>query len=416
MINQKTYICIAVVTGLLLLLSGCGDTVNQNQPETKNQQSDHIISGQYIVVLNSGKTLTKAPSAANFENRASANRGVDRDALIQSANNLLADVGVQPDAVMNYYSHALSGFSVKMDEKSIQKLKKDPRVKFVEPDRRVKLEPFKVFDADLSEARASADKGDVVQADFVPYGITRVGGAVNGSGEFAWVIDTGIDLDHSDLNVNTQYSESFVGSEPSPNDQNGHGTHVAGTIGAVSNGYGVVGVSPGTTLFAVKVLDRNGNGSYSNIIAGVDYVAQYAFSGEVANLSLGGPASTALDNAIRNCADAGVKISLAAGNESTDANSKSPARVNHPNVRTVSAIDSNDNFASFSNYANPPIDWAAPGVGVWSTWTGDQYNKISGTSMASPHVGGLMVTGTITSDGFANGDPDGNPDPIAIRN
>lgn len=414
MIKQRNYICIAVMA-LALLFTGC-DAVNQNQPESKNKKSSNIIDGQYVVVLKSGKTMTKIPSSTNFEDRTSANRGVDRDALIKSVNNLLADIGIKPNAVTNYYSHAISGFSVKMDDEGIQKLKRDPRVKFVEPDRRMSLEPHKIFNEDFADVRASAEKGDVVQADYVPYGITRVGGAVNGTGEFAWVIDTGIDLDHSDLNVNTQYSASFVNSEPSPNDYNGHGTHVAGTIGAISNGYGVVGVSQNTTLFAVKVLDQSGNGSYSDIIAGVDYVAQYAFSGEVANLSLGGPTYTALDNAIRNCADAGVKISLAAGNESTDANSKSPARVNHPNVRTVSAVDANDNFASFSNYGNPPIDWAAPGVGVWSTWINDSYNKISGTSMASPHVGGLMVTGTITTGGYANGDPDGNPDPIAVRN
>lgn len=403
------------VMALAILFTGC-DAVKQNQPESKNQNPSNIIDGQYVVVLQSGKTMTNAPSSADFENRASANRGVDRDALIQSVNTLLSDVDVTPNAVTNYYSHAISGFSVKMDEATVAKLEKDPRVKFIEPDRRMKLEPHKVFNEDFAQVRNNQQKGDVVQADYVPWGITRVGGAVDGTGEFAWVIDTGIDLDHSDLNVNTQYSASFVDSEPSPNDYNGHGTHVAGTIGAISNGYGVVGVSPNTTLFAVKVLNQNGSGSYSDIIAGVDYVAQYAYSGEVANLSLGGPTYTALDNAIRNCADAGVKISLAAGNESTDANTKSPARVNHPNVRTVSAVDANDNFASFSNYGNPPIDWAAPGVGVWSTWKGDQYNKISGTSMASPHVGGLMVTGTITTGGYANGDPDGNPDPIAVRN
>ena len=415
MINKKNYRCFVVIITLALVFTGC-DTANQSQPESSNQKSNNIIAGQYVVVLQNGKTMTKAPAAVNTGDRTSANRGVERGALIQSANAMLADVGVGSDAVTNYYSHAISGFSVKMDKEAVAKLEKNPRVQFIEPDREMKLEPYKVYNEDFAKVRNNGQKGDVVQADYVPYGITRVGGAVNGTGKFAWVIDTGIDLDHSDLNVNTQYSESFVDSEPSPNDLNGHGTHVAGTIGAISNGYGVVGVSQNTTLFAVKVLNQNGSGSYSDIIAGIDYVAQYAYSGEVANLSLGGPTYTALDNAIRNCADAGVKISLAAGNESTDANSKSPARVNHPNVRTVSAIDSNDNFASFSNYGNPPIDWAAPGVGIWSTWKNDQYNKISGTSMASPHVGGLMVTGTITTGGYANGDPDGNPGPIAVRN
>ena len=415
MIYQKSQIGLALITALLLIISGC-DTVSQNKQEDQQQEPDNIISGQYIVVLNDANILTNAPQSADFENRASANRGVDRGAVVQSVNNMLSDIGVRQDAVKNYYSHAISGFTVNMDEEGIEKLKNNSRVKYIEADRRIQLDPYDTSGGQRPTATANTTRGAAAQADFVPYGISRVGGAVNGSGEFAWVIDTGIDLDHPDLNVNTQYSETFVNGTFSANDGNGHGTHVAGTMAAKNNGFGVIGVSPGTTLFAVRVLGSDGGGTNSGVIAGVDYVAQYAFSGEVANMSLGGGVSSALDDAIRNCANAGVKLSIAAGNSSTDANNSSPARVNHPNVRTVSAVDSNDNFASFSNFGNPPIDWAAPGVDVWSTWLDGGYNQISGTSMAAPHVGGLMITGGITSGGFANGDPDGEPDPISVRN
>ena len=339
---------------------------------------------------------------------------------IQASNTVLQRADVEPQqAVKQYYSHAIQGFSAKLSPDKLEELRNDPDVKYVEKDYKISLSPIDDTDSSFP-GQPSPETGNQrakaqAQADFVPYGITRVGGTEDGTGKFAWVIDTGIDLDHSDLNVNTQYSESFVGSEPSPNDLNGHGTHVAGTIGAKSNGFGVVGVAPNTELFAVKVLDRNGGGSYSDIIAGVDYVAQYAFAGEVANLSLGGPVSQALDDAIRNCADQGVLVTLAAGNSSANANNSSPARVEYNNVWTISAIDSNDNFASFSNFANPPIEFAAPGVDVWSTWIGDNYNQISGTSMASPHVGGILTVGGINPDGVANGDPDGNADPIATR-
>ncbi|NJW54993.1 S8 family serine peptidase, partial [Salinimicrobium oceani] len=111
----------------------------------------------------------------------------------------------------------------------------------------------------------------------------------------------------------------------------------------------------------------------------------------------------------------GIKFALAAGNDSTNANNSSPARVNGTNIYTVSAIDINDRFASFSNYGNPPIDYAAPGVNIKSTWKSGGYNTISGTSMASPHVAGILVLGSVRADGTASGDPDGNPDPIAVH-
>jgi subtilisin family serine protease len=419
MVN-KHYIILTVIVAILFSISACDSTL-RNESETQSQQEtnqteSNVIPGQYIVVIENGKTISKAPDKQQAVNRASANRGVDRDAFIQSANKMLSDVGIEQSAVKNYYSHAVSGFTVEADKKSMEELQKDPRVKYIEQDQMMTLDPI---DSDGGALPDAAEKGDNASApgDFVPYGVTRVGGAADGTGKFAWVIDSGIDLDHPDLNVNTEYSESFVNSESSPNDQNGHGTHVAGTIGALSDGNGVIGVAPNTTLFAVKVLPAGGSGPYSAIIAGVDYVAQNAFSGEVANMSLGGPPSRALDDAVQNLANAGVEIALAAGNESTNAGNKSPARVNGQNILTVSAINSNDSFATgFSNFGNPPVDWAAPGVGVWSTWLNGQYNQISGTSMASPHVAGLLVGGGITADGNANNDPDGNADPISVRN
>jgi subtilisin family serine protease len=134
-------------------------------------------------------------------------------------------------------------------------------------------------------------------------------------------------------------------------------------------------------------------------------------------MSLGGGTSQAVDDAVRNAADNGIMFALAAGNDGADANNSSPARVEYNNVWTVSAIDSNDNFASFSNYGNPPIEYAAPGVDVESLWKDGGVNTISGTSMATPHVAGvLLVTGgNPASDGTANGDPDGTPDPIATH-
>ncbi len=132
-------------------------------------------------------------------------------------------------------------------------------------------------------------------------------------------------------------------------------------------------------------------------------------------MSLGGPTSQALDDAVLAASSNGIWFSLAAGNSSEDANNSSPARVNGTYIVTISAMDSNDNWASFSNYGNPPIDYAAPGVSVTSTWKDGGYNTISGTSMAAPHAAGVLLLGSASTNGTVNGDPDGNPDPIIVH-
>ena len=203
----------------------------------------------------------------------------------------------------------------------------------------------------------------------VPWGVTRVhGGTGTGAGSgTAWVIDTGINLSHPDLNVDAARSRNFSNGN-SPEDGNGHGSHVAGIIGAKDNSIGVVGVSPGATLVAVRVLNNAGSGTNSDVIAGVNYVAANGHSGDVANMSLGGGVSQALDQAVVNAAATGVKFTLAAGNESDSATNHSPARANGPNVYTVSAFakgtsatDTDDPWASYSNFGNPPSIMPNPG-------------------------------------------------------
>ncbi len=190
---------------------------------------------------------------------------------------------------------------------------------------------------------------------------------------------------------------------------------MAGTIAAKDGDGSVVGVAAGATVVAVRVLDKRGSGWWSWVIAGVDYVAANASAGDVANMSLGGGGYTLLDDAVKTAAGKGIKFALAAGNSATNAGTRSPARVEHDNVYTVSAIDSVDKFAYFSNYGNPPVDFAAPGVSVLSLWKDSGTRTISGTSMAAPHVAGILLLGDVKSSGTAIGDPDGNPDPIAHR-
>lgn len=254
-------------------------------------------------------------------------------------------------------------------------------------------------------------------AQVTPWGITRVGGAGDGTGKIAWIIDTGVDLNHPDLNVDVGRSKNFITrGKNSPDDGNGHGTHVAGTIAAIDNDSYVVGVAAGATVVAVRVLDNSGSGSYSGVIAGVDYVAANGASGDVANMSLSGPAYAPLDTAVVNAAAGGIHFAIAAGNDGVDADTRSPARADGSNIYTVSAINSNNNLASWSNWGNPPVDYAAPGVSIQSTWKGGGLKTISGTSMAAPHVAGiLLLLGTVNSNGTAGNDPHDYADPIAYK-
>ncbi|TDR17455.1 S8 family peptidase [Marinicella litoralis] len=246
------------------------------------------------------------------------------------------------------------------------------------------------------------------------YGTARVGGPLDGTGYTAWVIDSGVDLDHPDLNVDASRGFTAI-NNGGMNDSNGHGTHVAGTIGAIDNTIGALGVAPNTTIVPVRVLDRRGSGSTSGVIAGVEHVAANASAGDCANMSLGGGVSQVLDDAVKAAASqSGAFFVLAAGNDGDDANNHSPARANGNRVYTISAIDSNDNMPSWSNYGNPPVDYAAPGVGIFSLWKSGGTNTISGTSMAAPHACAVIMlnNGNPGTDGTAGNDPDGNPDRI----
>jgi len=252
-----------------------------------------------------------------------------------------------------------------------------------------------------------------------PLGVTRVGGPGSGSGKTAWIVDSGIDLTHPDLNVDAASSTSLLASDSSPNDANGHGTHVAGIIGAKNNSIGVVGVAAGARLVAVRVLDASGNGPDSGVIAGIEYAVTHGSPGDVINLSLITSPMPEMDAAVANAGAAGFLVTIAAGNNSAFAGNYSPAEADGPNVYTVSATDSKDVFARYSNYGNPPIDYAEPGSSIQSTYKNGGYATLSGTSMAAPHLAGVLLlrggAAPSTSGAKAVRDPDGNPDPIGVK-
>jgi subtilisin family serine protease len=269
------------------------------------------------------------------------------------------------------WGHALHGYAAVIPNDRVAALRSDATVSYVEADGEATIEaqtiPWGIdkIDADLSSTQAGNGSGAVTNAN-------------------VYVIDTGVDRTHPDLNV-----VSHVNFAKGQNtDCNGHGTHVAGTIAAKDDSQGVVGVAPGAPIYGVKVLKCSGSGSWSGVISGINWVTANHGANAVANMSLGGGASQAVDDAVKNSAASGVFYAVSAGNSGANACGQSPARAGTTNgIATVAATDSSDAEASWSNYGSCVDIWA-PGVSVLSTYAGGGYNTLSGTSMASPHVAG----------------------------
>jgi subtilisin family serine protease len=274
-------------------------------------------------------------------------------------------------SVEHVWSSALHGYSAVIPNDRVAALRADQNVAFVELDgiatATAQTLPWGIdkIDADASSTHAGDGSGAISNVD-------------------AYVIDTGIDTSHPDLNV-VEFRQYANG--PS-RDCNGHGTHVAGTIGARDDAAGVVGVAPGIRLHAVKVLNCAGSGSWSDVISGINYVADTKARPAVANMSLGGPQNNAVDAAVTGAVAKGVFFGVAAGNDGADACGHSPAAAGTTSgVDTVAATDSSDTEASWSNYGNCVDIWA-PGVSIYSTYKSGSYATLSGTSMATPHVVG----------------------------
>lgn len=371
-------------------------TVTQAKaPKATNKK----IPGSYIVTLKDNfienPTKTKSQGKKiNRDRQANAVAAADKAAKKRILKYAKDKFGLSPNEIEQVYTGALTGFSVKIStQKSnnfLSRAKSASDVKEVEQDVQFSLsvEP---------DASVSAPANFIYDIFQIPsWGNNYMGTQdCTNYGLWAWVLDTGIDLDHRDLNVRTSstYAKSFIPGQSSPNDENGHGTHCAGIIGAKNNGFGVRGVAAGAWVVPVKVLGRSGNGSGAAILAGLDHVYKYSIAGDVANLSLSfGGGYTPVDNAVKRLASKGVKVVLAAGNAARRASQVSPARANGNNLYTVSAMDSNRRLATFSNYGNPPVDYASPGVNIMSTYKNGQYKSLSGTSMAAPHIAGAWLS------------------------
>ncbi len=326
---------------------------NNGQGKFRRQRPDKKIANQYIVVLKDDVA------------------DVDAEAL-----RLARDFGGDRNEGHTYHK-AIKGFSVRMPEQQAARLANDPRVDYVEEDGVVNL--------------VTTQTGATWGLDRIDQQNLPLDGNYNynatGSGVKAYIIDTGIRATHTQIAGRVISGFTAISDGLGTNDGNGHGTHVSGTVGGTT-----YGVAKNVTLVAVRVLDSTGSGTNSGVIAGVDFVTSDHQAGQaaVANMSLGGGISSALDTAITNSINDGVTYAIAAGNENADACGTSPARV--ASAITVGSTTTTDARSSFSNFGTC-LDIFAPGSSITSSWnTSDTAtNTISGTSMATPHVAGVAA-------------------------
>ncbi|WP_435615246.1 S8 family serine peptidase [Streptomyces coelicoflavus] len=322
------------------------------------------ISGSYIVVFRDA-----AVSAASTGDRA------------------LRLAAEHDGTVTHTYRTALRGFSVRMSESDARRLAADPAVAYVERDRRASISgtqsPTPSWGLDRVDQRALPLDNSYTYPN-------------SGDGVRAYILDTGVRASHTDFGGRAAGGRDIVDGDNEPGDCNGHGTHVAGTVGGTA-----YGIAKNATIVPVRIMNCGGSGSWSNVIAGIDWVAADHDPGEpaVANMSIGGEKMQSVNDAVAAAITDGVTFVVAAGNEDTDACRKSPAST--PEAITVGATDKTDRRASFSNYGSC-LDLFAPGVGITSAWWTDDNatNTISGTSMASPHAAGVAALVTAANPSF----------------
>ncbi|MBE7176976.1 MAG: S8 family serine peptidase [Mucilaginibacter polytrichastri] len=361
------------------------------------------VEGQYIIILKddeAARTFDAGPKLS-YDGRQMAVR--------QRMQKVFERHRVASGRVYQTYSTTFTGFALKMDAKEVNEWKNDAAVMAIEPDRKISLPapPKKTIAATTPPS-----------TQIVPWGVRMVGGPGNGVGKTVWVVDSGVEFTHPDLDIHYGKSRSFLPFSTSASDWNGHGTHVAGIIAAKNNTIGVVGVAAGAKIVSCRVLDTAGDGLFSYSLAAFDYIAATAKAGDVVNYSVTPKSvykSPALDSSVKTLADKGIFVVVAAGNVSDNTLNYSPARVRLPNVYVVSAIDSNRIFANFSNWG-ASVTHAEPGVDIYSTYKKTTlYATMSGTSMAAPHLSGILLLGPVRSKQTALFDWDDQPDPIGIR-
>ncbi|MBN1546476.1 MAG: S8 family serine peptidase [Syntrophaceae bacterium] len=359
-------------------------------------QATKAIPGQYIVVLKADKVAPVIKDKAVEKNRdKKVNQAkADRQKVKNKVKAHQAKNNIKGSAILAEFEDVIAGYSAKLNPAEVKKLQEDADVEGVYQDFEVNLGPIPA---------EMATPQDFTAQSYVTCAVGRAGGPVNSTGKstWIWILDTGIDLNHPDLNVKTAFAQSFITGQ-SAEDGHGHGTHCAGIAAAKMNTIGPTGVSAGAWVVPVKVLSNSGSGSFTSVINGLNWVARYDIPGDVVSMSLGAyPVSncavansalrTAIYNLTRPWATSGTYVVMATGNNG-NCNGAAyclPGCINMARTYTVGALDCNMKRASYSNYKVGTVDWVAVGTGVWSTYKNGGYATMSGTSMATPVVAGV---------------------------
>lgn len=339
---------LAAGVAVLTALSGNAPAAAQ-EGSILGANSPDAIEGSYIVVLEDGVAA-------------------------QTVDGMLNRHGGK---VERRFTAALRGYSASMSQQQARRVAADPAVAYVEQNRTVHIT--------ADQANPPSWGLDRIDQRALPMDSTY-GYSTTASNVDAYIIDTGINTTHNDFGGRAQHGYDFIDNDADASDCNGHGTHVAGTVGGSS-----YGVAKAVTLHAVRVLDCQGSGSYDAVIAGIDWVTSNASGPAVANMSLGGGASAAVDDAVRRAISSGITFAVAAGNDyGADACNSSPART--AEAITVGSTTTSDARSDFSNIGSC-LDIFAPGSGITSAWIGGDSasRSISGTSMATPHVAGAAA-------------------------
>jgi subtilisin family serine protease len=337
---KRTFMAVVGVAPLALALTLAATPAQAGSLVPVTAASGDAVAGQYIVTLKSGAAASVAST-----------HGI---------------------AMRHIYNSAVKGFAATLSGAQLHALQSDSSVAGIEPNQVVRIATTQSPTPSWGIDRI--DQRNLPLSNSYTYTAT-------GAGVTAYIIDTGINPTHPDFGGRAAVAFDATGGNGI--DCHGHGTHVAGTIGSTS-----YGVAKGVALRGVRVLNCAGSGTTADVIAGVDWVTANSPGSSVANMSLGGGKSTALNNAVANLSNSGVLVAVAAGNSSANACNSSPS--SEPTAMTVAASTITDASASFTNFGRC-VDLYAPGVNITSTWLGSGTNTISGTSMATPHVAGVAA-------------------------